>query len=126
MSGCSESADIAQNERKAMKAPLNVNTPPNAAELPHGMTLLRDPLLNKGTAFSEKERAAFGLRGLLPAHLLSQEEQVTRILTNLRRLPDDLEKYVALNALHDRNEALFFRVVCDNIDRFNHSFTRRP
>jgi malate dehydrogenase (oxaloacetate-decarboxylating)(NADP+) len=37
-------------------------------------------------------------------------------LTNLRRLPDDLEKYVALNALHDRNEALFFRVVCDNID----------
>jgi malate dehydrogenase (oxaloacetate-decarboxylating)(NADP+) len=41
---------------------------------------------------------------------------VTRILTNLRRLPDDLEKYVALNALHDRNEALFFRVVCDNID----------
>jgi malate dehydrogenase (oxaloacetate-decarboxylating)(NADP+) len=116
MSGCSESADIAQNERKAMKAPLNVNTPPNAAELPHGMTLLRDPLLNKGTAFSEKERDAFGLRGLLPAHLLSQEEQVTRILTNLRRLPDDLEKYVALNALHDRNEALFFRVVCDNID----------
>lgn len=116
MSGCSELADLAQNERKAMKAPLNVNTPPNAAELPHGMTLLRDPLLNKGTAFSEKERDAFGLRGLLPAHLLSQEEQVTRILTNLRRLPDDLEKYVALNALHDRNEALFFRVVCDNID----------
>jgi malate dehydrogenase (oxaloacetate-decarboxylating)(NADP+) len=99
-----------------METPLNVNTPPNAAELPRGMTLLRDPLLNKGTAFSEKERDAFGLRGLLPAHLLSQEEQVTRILTNLRRLPDDLEKYVALNALHDRNESLFFRVVCDNID----------
>ena len=39
-----------------------------------------------------------------------------RVMTNLRRLPDDLEKYVALNALHDRNEALFFRVVCDNID----------
>ena len=99
-----------------MEMPLNVNTPPNAAELPRGMTLLRDPLLNKGTAFSEKERDALGLRGLLPAHLLSQEEQVTRILTNLRRLPDDLEKYVALNALHDRNESLFFRVVCDNID----------
>ena len=41
---------------------------------------------------------------------------MARILTNLRRLPDDLEKHVALNALHDRNEALFFRVVCDNID----------
>jgi malate dehydrogenase (oxaloacetate-decarboxylating)(NADP+) len=99
-----------------METPLNVNTPPNTAESPRGMTLLRDPLLNKGTAFSDKERDAFGLRGLLPAHLLSQEEQATRILTNLRRLPDDLEKYVALNALHDRNESLFFRVVCDNID----------
>ena len=94
---------------------LNVDAPPNAADFPRGVALLRDPLLNKGTAFSEKERDAFGLRGLLPAHLLSQEEQVARILTNLRRLPDDLEKYVALNALHDRNEALFFRVVCDNI-----------
>ena len=57
-----------------------------------------------------------GLRGLLPAHVLSMEEQAVRVLTNLRRLPDDLEKYVALNALHDRNEALFLRVVCDNID----------
>ena len=99
-----------------METLLNVNTSPTAAEFPRGVALLRDPLLNKGTAFSEKERDAFGLRGLLPAHLLSQEEQVARILTNLRRLPDDLEKYVALNALHDRNEALFFRVVCDNID----------
>jgi malate dehydrogenase (oxaloacetate-decarboxylating)(NADP+) len=44
------------------------------------------------------------------------EEQAARVLKNLRGLPDDLEKYVALNALHDRNEALFFRVVCDNID----------
>jgi malate dehydrogenase (oxaloacetate-decarboxylating)(NADP+) len=99
-----------------METLLNVNTSPMAAEFPRGVALLRDPLLNKGTAFSEKERDAFGLRGLLPAHLLSQDEQVARILTNLRRLPDDLEKYVALNALHDRNEALFFRVVCDNID----------
>jgi malate dehydrogenase (oxaloacetate-decarboxylating)(NADP+) len=99
-----------------METLMNVNTSPTAAEFPRGVALLRDPLLNKGTAFSEKERDAFGLRGLLPAHLLSQDEQVARILTNLRRLPDDLEKYVALNALHDRNEALFFRVVCDNID----------
>jgi len=99
-----------------METPLKVNINPTAVDFPRGVALLREPLLNKGTAFSEKERDAFGLRGLLPAHLLSQEEQVARILTNLRRLPDDLEKYVALNALHDRNEALFFRVVCDNID----------
>ena len=44
------------------------------------------------------------------------QAQAERILTNLRNLPSDLEKYVALNALHDRNEALFFRIVCDNID----------
>src|ERR1700750_140183 len=44
------------------------------------------------------------------------EEQVARVLVNLRSLPNDLEKYIALNSLHDRNEALFFRVVCDNID----------
>jgi len=83
---------------------------------PHGLALLRDPMLNKGTAFSEEERDTLGLRGLLPAHVLTMEEQAKRLMTNLRRLPNDLEKYVALNALHDRNEALFFRVVCDNID----------
>ncbi len=83
---------------------------------PHGLALLRDPLLNKGTAFTEQERDAFGLRGLLPAHVLSMDAQARRVMTNLRKLPNDLEKYVALNGLHDRNEALFFRVVVDNID----------
>src|ERR1700719_725857 len=83
---------------------------------PHGLALLRDPLLNKGTAFTEEERDALGLRGFLPAAVMSMQAQVERILTNLRTLPSDLEKYVALNSLHDRNEALFFRVVCDHID----------
>ena len=83
---------------------------------PHGMALLRDPLLNKGTAFTEEERDALGLRGFLPAAVMSMQAQVERVLTNLRTLPSDLEKYVALNSLHDRNEALFFRVVCDHID----------
>ncbi len=90
--------------------------PSTDADHPHGMALLRDPLLNKGTAFTEQERDALGLRGLLPAHVLSMQAQAERVMTNLRRLPNDLEKYVALNALHDRNEALFFRVVADNID----------
>lgn len=80
------------------------------------MTLLRDPLLNKGTAFTEAERTTLGLRGLLPPCVLTMETQVERVLVNLRTLPTDLEKFVALNALHDRNEALFFRVVVDNID----------
>src|SRR6201995_4596977 len=83
---------------------------------PHGLALLRDPLLNKGTAFTDEERDALGLRGFLAAAVLSMQAQVERVLTNLRTLPSDLEKYVALNSLHDRNEALFFRVVCDHID----------
>src|SRR5262245_49256620 len=86
----------------------------SSSAAPHGMMLLRDPLLNKGTAFTEAERATLGLRGLLPPCVLTMETQAERVLTNLRMLPTDLEKYVALNALHDRNEALFFRVVCDN------------
>ena len=81
-----------------------------------GLDVLRDPLLNKGTAFSEKERDALGLRGLLPPHVLSQAEQMARFLASLRKLSDPLDKFVALNSLHDRNEALFFRVLCDHID----------
>lgn len=82
----------------------------------HGMALLQDPLLNKGTAFTEVERDALGLRGLLPPHVQTQEEQVARFLVNMRRLPNPLDKFIALSGLHDRNEALFFRVVCDNLD----------
>jgi malate dehydrogenase (oxaloacetate-decarboxylating)(NADP+) len=99
-----------------MSMPARATTGPAAPDFPHGLALLRDPLLNKGTAFTEEERDTHGLRGLLPAHLLTLEEQARRVMDNLRRLPDDLEKYVALNALHDRNETLFFRVVCDHID----------
>src|SRR5215204_7152302 len=87
-----------------------------ASVLPRGVALLRDPLLNKGTAFSERERESLGLRGLLPAHVLTLHEQAARVVANLHQLQDDLQKYVALNALHDRNETLFFRVVVDNID----------
>jgi malate dehydrogenase (oxaloacetate-decarboxylating)(NADP+) len=86
------------------------------AELPRGMALLHDPLSNKGTAFTEEERDALGLRGLLPPHVHTQDEQMARLLQQLRRMVDPLDKYVALNALHDRNEALFFRVIGDHVD----------
>ncbi|MFK4509558.1 NAD-dependent malic enzyme [Bradyrhizobium daqingense] len=99
-----------------MNRPARVAAQPTSSDQSHGMTLLRDPLLNKGTAFTESEREALGLRGLLPPCVLTMETQAQRVLTNLRTLPTDLEKYVALNALHDRNEALFFRVVVENID----------
>ena len=81
-----------------------------------GVALLHDPLHNKGTAFTEVERDALGLRGRLPPHVHTQEEQMARFLENMRGLADPLEKFVALNSLHDRNEALFFRVVCDHVD----------
>ncbi len=87
-----------------------------ATQLPTGMALLRDPLLNKGTAFTLRERRALGLQGLLPPCVSTQDGQVRRILEHLRGLPNDLEKYVDLNALHDRNEALFFRVVAEHPD----------
>jgi len=95
---------------------MNVAIETNRRSTARGIALLRDPLLNKGTAFTEQERDTFGLRGLLPAHVLSMDAQAKRVMTNLRRLPNDLDKYVALNALHDRNEALFFRVVSEHID----------
>jgi malate dehydrogenase (oxaloacetate-decarboxylating)(NADP+) len=81
-----------------------------------GLGLLRDPALNKGTAFTERERELLGLRGLLPAHVLSQDEQAARTLDHIRAQPTDLDKFIALTALHDRNEALFFRVVCEHIE----------
>ena len=83
---------------------------------PKGVSVLRDPLLNKGTAFTQKERDALGLRGLLPPHVHTQEVQAQRYLAHLRDLPNPLEKFIDLNALHDRNEALFFRVVSENPD----------
>jgi len=85
-------------------------------ELPTGVSLLRDPTLNKGTAFTERERDVLGLRGLLPPRVHTQEEQVQRTLHNIRRQQSDLDKYIALNALHDRNEALFLRVLADHIE----------
>jgi malate dehydrogenase (oxaloacetate-decarboxylating)(NADP+) len=88
----------------------------NPHGFPSGVVLLRDPALNKGTAFTAAERNAMGLCGLLPPHILSQEEQIQRVLKNLRALPNDLEKYISLNALHDRNEALFFRILSDHPD----------
>jgi malate dehydrogenase (oxaloacetate-decarboxylating)(NADP+) len=104
------------NEEEVMSTLKSAGTESIARPLARGTALLRDPLFNKGTAFTDQEREALGLRGLLPAHVHSLDEQMRRVLENLRQLPNDLEKYVALNALHDRNETLFFRILCDNID----------
>ena len=99
-----------------MSATLSTTERQRSAQARRGIDVLHDPLLNKGTAFTEAEREALGLRGLLPPHVSTQEEQVARVLGNLRRLPTALDKHIALNALHDRNETLFFRVVADHPD----------
>jgi malate dehydrogenase (oxaloacetate-decarboxylating)(NADP+) len=84
--------------------------------VPKGLALLQNPLLNKGTAFTEAERDALGLRGLLPPHVDSMEEKVERVLRNYHKKPDDLERYIYLTSLQDRNETLFYRVVMDHIE----------
>jgi malate dehydrogenase (oxaloacetate-decarboxylating)(NADP+) len=89
---------------------------PSGRRVPRGIALLRDPAWNKGTAFTARERDALGLRGLLPPHVGTQEEQVARVLENFHRLDSPLFRYILLESLHDRNEALFFRVITDYPD----------
>jgi malate dehydrogenase (oxaloacetate-decarboxylating) len=75
-------------------------------EIPHGIELLNRPGLNKGTAFTEDERSALGLHGLLPPHVESLEEQVVRAYEAYQRKGDDLERHIYLRALQDTNEVL--------------------
>jgi malate dehydrogenase (oxaloacetate-decarboxylating)(NADP+) len=81
-----------------------------------GVKILHDPVLNKGTAFTAEERQALGLHGLLPPRVHTQDEQVRLVMENVRNKSTDLERYVHLIGLQDRNENLFYRVVMDNID----------
>ena len=81
-----------------------------------GAAILADPLLNKGTAFTDRERDALGLRPLLPPRIFTMEEQVKRSLGAVRRKQDNIEKYIYLTNLQNRNEVLFYRLVIDNIE----------
>jgi malate dehydrogenase (oxaloacetate-decarboxylating)(NADP+) len=85
-------------------------------DLPIGVDLLHNPLYNHGTAFTEAERDTYKLRGLLPPRVLTQEQQVQRALENFGKKPNDLEKYIYLIGLEDRNETLFYRLVMDNLE----------
>jgi malate dehydrogenase (oxaloacetate-decarboxylating) len=80
-----------------------------------GYSVLTDPWLNKGTAFTESERAALGLTGLLPSRVLTLDQQAQRAYKQCSQQASDLDKNVYLTALHDRNEVLFYRVLTDHL-----------
>lgn len=81
-----------------------------------GPALLRNPALNKGSAFTLEERHALGLMGLLPPHVSTLEEQVARVVENFRSEPTPLDKYNYLRLLQDRNETLFFAVLARHLE----------
>jgi malate dehydrogenase (oxaloacetate-decarboxylating)(NADP+) len=81
-----------------------------------GVDILRDKSLNKSIAFQRRERERLGLTGLLPHCVASQEQLVRRVMTNLERLPRDIDRYMLLSALQERNERLFYKTVIDHVD----------
>ncbi len=107
---------------------------------PQGRSLMRDPRFNRGTAFTEEERRAFGLEGLLPPGVLSLEEQTKRSYEQYLAQPTDLARNEFLAGLHDRNEILYYKlleshlkemlpvvydpVVAQAIELYSHEFQR--
>ena len=83
-----------------------------------GAALLNDPVRNKGTAFTPDERRDFGLEGLLPRSVENLDRQLERVLRHLDAKPTDLERYIYLIGLLDRNETLFYRTIMSDPARF--------
>ncbi|VDD96614.1 unnamed protein product [Enterobius vermicularis] len=78
--------------------------------------LLKTPSLNKGMGFTLRERQCLGIHGLIPPAFMTQEQQAYRVMHKLRNQPNDLARYIQLDNLQDRNEKLFYRVVCDHVE----------
>src|ERR1700752_3717320 len=81
-----------------------------------GTALLTNPMLNKGTAFTNEERSAFALHGLLPPHIGSLEDQKARRLRAIRGQASNLDRYNALRGLQDANETLFYALLVQNLE----------
>jgi malate dehydrogenase (oxaloacetate-decarboxylating)(NADP+) len=88
------------------------------SDLPHGVRLLRDPHLNKSTAFLEAEREALGLVGLLPEGIDTEENQLRRIHFQLAQKTTDIERYVFLSSLQDNNENLYYKTLMSDPAHF--------
>jgi malate dehydrogenase (oxaloacetate-decarboxylating) len=99
----------------AISAPVKQAVGPLRTRL-RGRELLSDRMLNKDSAFTELEREVFALNGLLPPRVLTIEQQERLELEHVRRKADDLERYIGLAALQDRNETLFHRVLRGNLE----------
>ncbi|KAM6279322.1 NADP-dependent malic enzyme [Porphyrio hochstetteri] len=91
---------------------------PLQVTMKRGYEVLRDPHLNKGMAFTLEERQQLNIHGLLPPCFLGQDSQVYSILKNFERLTSDLDRYILLMSLQDRNEKLFYKVLASDIERF--------
>jgi len=83
-----------------------------------GRDLIRDPILNKGTAFRADERERFRLHGLLPSRQISMDQQVRRNVESIDLGSTQLDRYLKLSALQDRNEHLYFRVLAQHLERY--------
>ena len=83
--------------------------------MPAKPQIIADPQTNRGTAFTLDERKRFGLMGRLPAAVETLEQQAARAYKQVCRLDDDLDKYIYLEQLHDRNETLYYKVIIDHI-----------
>jgi malate dehydrogenase (oxaloacetate-decarboxylating)(NADP+) len=82
-----------------------------------GFDILRDKTLNRSITFGRKDRDRLGLTGLLPHRVATDAEMVHRVMENLDRLPRDIDRYMLLSSLQERNERLFFKTVIQHVDR---------
>src|SRR5262245_23067182 len=82
-----------------------------------GFDVLRDKALNRSIAFRRPDRERLGLTGLLPYLVATEQEMIDRVMVNLERLPRDIDRYMLLSQVQERNERLFYRTVIEHIDQ---------
>src|SRR5215467_4626112 len=82
-----------------------------------GFDVLRDKTLNRSIMFPRRDRDRLGLTGLLPYVVSTEQQMVDRVMKNLDRVPRDIDRYMLLSTLQERNERLFYKTVMTHIDR---------